>query len=61
MVRILEEYNFSANELCLLKRKEMVGAPIGFKDQVLTTWTASKKYTENSIRHPSLLTNGNFL
>ena len=41
MVRILEEYGFPVNELRLLERRELAGAPVKFLDRLLLTTEAS--------------------
>jgi len=41
MVRILEEYDFPVQELRLLEQKDLVGAPVGFRGQVLLTIDAT--------------------
>jgi aspartate-semialdehyde dehydrogenase len=40
MVRILEEWDFPVNELRLLERRELAGAPVKFRDRVLLTTEA---------------------
>lgn len=41
MIQILEEYGFPVGELRLLERRELAGAPVKFRDQVLTTIEAT--------------------
>ncbi len=41
MVQILEEYAFPVNELRLLERRDLVGAPFQFRGRMLTTIEAT--------------------